>query len=186
MRGVQRRAPNGLVLIVSGPFYAFLQRQSDRTYRTLFLPFLSDALAADPADDLLWPVSREETLFEKTAETTRAYGLPSSRDSIVLDPAASEFIGFKKASHGMEFWDGADCVRFTPDAVEFTEEGESRTFTFPNVLLGWALDDQGRVCACYRKHSGFIPPPEFKLLRFLAEDQRDQERSVLNVLAEIG
>jgi hypothetical protein len=49
--------------------------------------------------------------------------------------------------------------------------------------MGWALDGEGRVCAIYRKESGFVPPEGTKLLHFLTEQEKEPDAASLNLLA---
>lgn len=60
------------------------------------------------------------------------------------------------AWHGTSGWGGLR-FRFTPVEVELREDGEVRRFMRANLLRGWALDKDGRVCAVHRAHPGFEP-----------------------------
>ena len=186
LRGVAENSGHGgPVFIVSDEFAHFFQKQSDRSYRTHFTDALA-GIASVNSERLIWPISREERLFQATAAATKDYGLPVTHDEIVLDQAAPVFIGFKKAPpHGMEFRDADDFVRFTPAGVELNEKGSEFQFVGGDVLLGWALDPEGRVCALYRKESGFAPKRGTKLLHFLNEDDKDRAGDSLNLLAWI-
>lgn len=185
LRGVVEPASGGgICFVVSEDFAQFLQANQDRSYRTHFSATLRTPAALTPADRLIWPLSREERLFHLVRTTAKSYGLPVAADRVVLDPSAPVFVGFVKAPpHGMEFRDGDDFVRFTPLELEINDEGEVYRFTGTDVLLGWALDKDGRVCALYRKESGFVPPHPIKLLRFLSEEERSGEGDSLNILA---
>jgi hypothetical protein len=104
----------------------------------------------------------------------------------VLSPTAPVFIGFKRVPTGMEFRDGDEFVQFTPEGVEVCEDGQTTRFSGEQVLLGWALDQDGRVCALYRQASGFFPPPEAKLLRFLSEQETSAESGNLTLLGRLS
>jgi hypothetical protein len=182
------QAPSGAVLFVtSDEFSQFLRTHSERSYKMHFATVLTGIGQLSPEHDLVWPLAPEERLFQATSVAAAAYGLPVQGDAIVLDPNVPEFIGFKRsAPQGMELRDGEDFVRFTPEGVQLSDEGQTFQFSGGGVLLGWALDQDGRVCALYRKSSGFIPPPGTKLLRFLSEEDREREQAGLSVLAELG
>ena len=184
LRGVARAADRGgPVFIICDEFGRFLQSHADRSYKTHFADTLSGIASVVP-EQLLWPVSREEQIFQIAAATSKSYGLPVESDRILLDPSAPVFLGFKKAApRGMEFRDGDDFVRFTPAGVELDDGEEKHRMVGGNVLLGWALDSEGRVCALYRKASGFAPPQGIKLLRFLSEEEKERESASLNLLA---
>lgn len=186
LRGIVQSPSGALAFIVSNEFAQFLQTHADRSYKARFADLLLGIEQVDPGHELIWPPSREGRLFEMLAATAKTYALPVTRDTIVLDPKPEEFIGFRSvAPHGIEFRDGEDYVRFTPRQVEFHEDTESIHFEGEGVLFGWALDQEGRVCALYRTASGFTPPEHAKLLRFVSEVEREQERDSLNVLAEL-
>ncbi|MHC1765824.1 MAG: hypothetical protein AB9869_16260 [Verrucomicrobiia bacterium] len=184
LRGVAENPASGApVLIVSDDCARFFQNHSDRSYRSHAAEILTTGGAVSP-ERLIWPCSVEERLFRAAAETARSYGLPVSSAEIVLDPSASVFIGFRRAvPHGMEFRDEDDFVRFTPAGVEISDEGRRHTFIGGGVLMGWALDGEGRVCAIYREASGFVPPEGTKLLHFLTEQDKESAAGSLNLLA---
>jgi hypothetical protein len=186
LRGMGQVQPGGrIAFLVTAEFSQFLQAQTDRNYKTQFGDALLTAEQLTEKDELIWPCSRERRLFQRLAATAQAYGLPVTPNSIVLDPSAAEFIGFREVSpQGMEFRDGDAFVRFTPEGVEAEAEGgEPYHFTGSGVLEGWALDNEGRVCVLYRSSSPFVPPENFGLLRFLSEGDRASESGSLNVLA---
>jgi hypothetical protein len=85
----------------------------------------------------------------------------------------------------MEFRDGEDYARFTAAGVEWKDGEKADVFMGTGLLLGWALDQGGRVCVLYRKLNGFVPPSQPKLLRFLNEEETELERSGLNILAKV-
>jgi hypothetical protein len=176
--------PGSLLFVVSTEFASFLGGGSAREYRAQFGGFLAPPTQV-PADfDLIWPLSREERLFNAVASTAKGYGLPVAADTVVLDPGRAEFLGFRKlAPRGLEFRDGNDFVQFTPHGVEMLENGASFQRSGKSGLLGWALDSRGRVCALYDKNAGFTPPPGSKLVRFLNQDERQAEADGLTVLA---
>jgi hypothetical protein len=179
LRGVLERN-RSLGFLVTREFVDFLRAQTDRNYKGQFGDFLIVVEEVKANDALLWPLVSEERLFEAVAATAVGYGLPVTRDAVVLDPSAPVFLGFKRVSpHGMEFRDDADYVRFTPDDVQLNEGGQFLRFEASDVLRGWALDAEGRVCALYRTGTDFVPPAETKLLRFLAEDQAERENLTL-------
>jgi hypothetical protein len=176
-----------IAFVVSKDFAAFLKSHPERSYSAQFSELLPSLNEHFSEEDLIWPRSREDRLFDLLVPALQAYGLPVSADSIVLDTKASVFVGFKKAPpHGIEFRDGDDYVRFTPTAVELVEDGVAQTFSASEILRGWALDPDCRVCALYREKSEFVPPAETKLLRFLNEQQAMAERDRLNTLAEVS
>ncbi len=179
LRGVMER-DRSLGFLVTREFSDFLRTQADRNYRGQFGDFLTVVEEVKANDALLWPLVPEERLFEAVAATAVGYGLPVTRDTVVLDTSAPVFIGFKRVSpHGMEFRDDDDFVRFTPDDIQLSEGGQFLRFEASDVLRGWALDAEGRVCALYRSGTDFVPPTETKLLRFLAEDQAERENLTL-------
>jgi hypothetical protein len=187
LRGIMERRPAGeFAFLVSRDFAEFLRTHSDRNYKAHFGDFLISAEDAKADAVVLWPLSTEARLFEAVVATATGYGLPTTHDTVVLVPNAPRFIGFNRTPpNGMEFCDGEDYVRFAPDDIEFREQGQSVRFETHDVLLGWALDTEGRVCTLYRKTSGFAPPPDAKLLRFLAEDEAEAERANLTILARL-
>jgi hypothetical protein len=183
LRGVAEHPVSGSpVFVVSDDCARFFQNHGERSYRLHAAEILTTGGMAS-AERLIWPFSVEERLFRAAADTARSYGLPVSSAGIVLDPSASVFIGFRRAGpHGMEFRDDDNFVRFTPAGVEISDEGRRHTFVGGGVLMGWALDGEGRVCAIYRKESGFVPPEGTKLLHFLTEREKEIAAS-LNLLA---
>jgi hypothetical protein len=185
LRGVAvTRSSGRIVFVVSNGFVEFLQKQSDRNYKSHFGDLVLGTGQVGPDHDLLWPKSAEDQLFSLMATAASGYGLPMTSDSITLDPSATEFIGFKRAEPcGIEFRDGDEFVRFNPLGLEISEDGESYRFAAARVVQGFALDSEGRVCALYRKESGFTPPHETKLVRFLSEEEQQRESDALNVLA---
>lgn len=177
-------APGALLFVVSTEFASFLGGAAAREYRAQFGGFLAPPNQVPGDFELIWPLSREERLFNAVAAAARGYGLPVTADTVMLDPGRPEFLGFRKlASRGLEFRDGEDYVRFTPQGVEMLENGASFQRSGKSGLLGWALDSRGRVCALYDKQTGFTPPPDSKLVRFLSEDERQAEADGLTVLA---
>jgi hypothetical protein len=185
LRGLAESGEEGLFyFVVCSDFWRFLSGASEKAYRSHFAGYLLEASGLFPKYDLIWPGSREDRLFEQAAAAATGYGLPVQDDSIVLAPGAGEFIGFKRVlPHGMEFRDGEEFVRFTPSAVECVEGESSWQHAGGPALLGWGLDGEGRVCAFYEQASGFKPPEEFKLLRFLNEEEKAAEAAALNMLA---
>jgi hypothetical protein len=173
----------GFAFLVTRQFAEFLRAQGN--YKTQFGESLLTAEDLKPEHLLLWPLSQEEKLFNELAVSAAAYGLPVTRDTVVLDPKASVFVGFKKVPSGMEFRDAEDFIRFTPEGLELHEDGEEIRFESENVLLGWALDSQGHVCALYRKTMDFSPPPQSKLLRFLDETEAAALGEDLTMLAAL-
>jgi hypothetical protein len=187
LRGVaESETPSGICFVVEEPFFAFVHGQSDRNFRTQFAEVVLGINQLGSQQDLIWPPSPEEQLFQTLSQTARSYGLPVTAETIVLDPSASEFVGFKRVQpHAMEFREGEEFVRFTPDEVDLSEEGIERRIKASGVLRGWALDKEGRVSVLYRSSSGFVPPAQSQLLRFVSEDERQREADMLNVLAEL-
>ncbi|MBI2926089.1 MAG: hypothetical protein HYY24_10330 [Verrucomicrobia bacterium] len=185
LRGVALAREGGAVVFAVSPeFFSFLGGGTAREYRNQFGSFLVVATQVSSPHELLWPLSREERLFQALAATAKGYGLPVTAQQIVFAPDREPFLGFKKVSpHGMEFRDGDDFVRFTPLGVELQEGGASDRCSAKAVLLGWALDAQGRICALYDGSTGFTPPPASKLLRFLSEGEKEAEAGSLNILA---
>ncbi len=184
LHGVAENPASGTpVFVVSDDCARFFQSQGERSYRLHAGEILRTGGALSP-EHLLWPFSVEERLFRAAAASARSYGLPVRSAEIVLDPSASVFIGFRRAvPHGMEFRDEEDFVRFTPVGVEISDEGRKHRFVGSGVLMGWALDGEGRVCAIYRKESGFVPPEGTKLLHFLTEQEKESAAASLNLLA---
>jgi hypothetical protein len=186
LRGiVERTAPIGIRFIVCREFIDFLRGQTDRNYRGQFGDLVTavDDLAA--GDVLLWPLSHEQRLFATVATTAGTYGLPVTADTVVLNANTQVFTGFQRVCpYGIEFRDGDDYARFSPEWVEFAEDGQVLRFDGGGVLRGWALDQGGRVCALYAKTSGFVPPLDPKLLRFLDENETEAQREHLTVLGE--
>jgi hypothetical protein len=183
---VQRRSTNDIAFMISAAFSQFLRTHADRNYGLNFGRWLVAPDQLEAQDVLLWPRSAEDRLFDLLAATLKSYGLPVTVDKIILNPAADVFIGFERVSpEGVAFRDGDDFVRFTPSHIELREDETTTRQPASQVLLGWALDKDGRVCALYRAGSGFSPPSRTKLLRFLDEAARQQEQETLNVLAEL-
>jgi hypothetical protein len=172
--------------VVGNDLRRFLGSLSDRSYKAHFGELLISEEEIASGDDLLWPISSQDRLFQLLAETANSYGLPVSPDTITLDPNASEFIGFRKAApHGIEFREGEDFVRSTPLGFEVNEGGVMLRITGSEPVSGWALDQQGRVCLLYTQASGFVPPPDVSLVRFLTEEEQAGEADSLNVLASL-
>jgi hypothetical protein len=174
LRGVIVRADGAeLALEVTRDFLQFLQTQNDRSYRAESGGFLLPGTDLKPEDHLLWPISKEERLFEAVATTAAGYALSVTRKTVVLDAQAQRFIGFQRVEGGMEFRDGDDFVRFAAGRIECGENGRTVSWALEDVLVGWALDGEGRVCAICREASGFEPLPEGKLVRFLTEKEAE-------------
>jgi hypothetical protein len=175
----------GPLFVVAPEFLRWLGGASEKAYRAQFGPMLLDAAQLSPGCDLIWPLSREETLYDLLAAAAREYGLPVTADSVVLAPDSDVFIGFKKlAPRGMEFRNGMEYVRFMPGEVELLEGSARFRFRGGPILCGWALDEEQRLCALYREVTGFVPP-ETKLLRFLSEEERAGAQGTLTVLAAL-
>ncbi|MFO1498264.1 MAG: hypothetical protein U1G07_07725, partial [Verrucomicrobiota bacterium] len=186
--GIAEQSLTGeLVFIISEECARFLHSNPDRNYRGQFQRLLRAAPDLVPTDRLLWPLAREDRLYQMAAATAKAYGLPVTADRIVLAPNAPVFIGFTRvAPHGVEFRDADDFVRFTPVSLEMTEDGKTTAFAGQDLLLGWALDQEGRVCAILRADCGFSPPDQIKLLRFITEQEKELDGGSLTLLAFIG
>lgn len=186
LRGVVRRSgQRPITFVVSPEFADFLRSRSERAYHAQFASMLKSAQELGPEDDLVWPLSPEEQLFQALARTAASYGLPVKGDVVILDPNATEFIGFRKVpGHGIEFHDGEEFVRFTPAGVEVYEDGETRTFPVGDILVGLMLDEAGHVCAICREADGFTAFPDTKLLRFLSEAEAESHKDGMNVLAK--
>jgi hypothetical protein len=185
LRGLVRGPVSGVIaFLVADAFADFLKSPHARNYQAQFADLLLPVRSLGREHDLIWPLSWEDQVFERAAVTAKDYGLPVTSDSIVLDPQAPEFIGFRKtASHGMEFREGDEFIRFAPMEIEVKEEETERRFPIDHVLAGWALDGEGRMCVLYRQASGFKPPASVKLVRFLSESEREAEGASLNVLS---
>lgn len=182
LRGViESSARWRFAFVVTNEFRSFVQKQSDRGYWAQFGELLKTPEEVLPSERVLWPASREERLFDLLSSAARTYGLPAGSQEIVLAPGASEFIGFRKTpGHGIEFRDDDAFIRFTAAAVEWSDGQGSDSAAARNALLGFALDQENRVCVIYRKESSFRPPPDLKLLRFLTEEEC--QSSSLNIL----
>lgn len=188
LRGVVETSSGaGLKFIISDEFDRFLRGNTERNYRTPFSDMLLPVAELSAGDSLIWPVSREERLFEMLASVAGTYALPVTPDSIVLDTRSPEFIGFKRcAPNGMEFRDGEDYVRFTPLGLVCSENGIRHEFAGVGLLTGWALDAGGRVCAIYRETSGLVPDSNLSLLRFISDQNLGAESASLNVMAKLS
>ncbi len=168
--------------VVTTEFMRFLSEAPIKEFKAQFSGWVVPISEVRPKHAVIWPQSREEQIFQRLVGAAETYGLPVESDAIILDPGASEFLGFRRAPpYGIEFRDGSDFVRFTPAKVEVCENGAGFAYLGNAVLRGWALDDDGRVCALYDEQSGFSPPDEVKLLRFLK--MHESEDAGLNILA---
>lgn len=185
LRGVAKGPmPGVFVFVVSVEFTNFLKGSSNREYRTQVGSFLVSTADVFSGFDLIWPLSREEQLFQALAATAESFGLPVTPDEVVLDPSRATFLGFKKTSdHGVEFRAGDDFIRFAPGDVELHEGGTTDRLPNHPELVGWALDRDGRVCALYDPKNGFVPPGDIKLMRFLSANERQAEGDGLTLLA---
>jgi hypothetical protein len=180
------KTPNGFAFVVSPTFWRFLSNPAERNYESAFQDLLIAADAVGAREDLLWPLSHEEVLFQRLIETANLYGLPASADTITLDPAAAEFIGFReRPPHALEFREGNQFVRFSPTGIEWAETEEEHHLAAGSILSGWALDGEGRVCAICRVDPESINFAGLSLVRVLSEKELEAQRSCLNILAEL-
>jgi hypothetical protein len=134
---------------------------------------------------LIWPSSREDTLFYKTALGLRenfrdakgADVFPLSPATINLSPGQPTFVGFKRTKrHGIVYQADEDYfARFEPDELEITAAGYA--FAGSVGLAGFAFDGSMRMCALHdpaQAGPGFVPP-ENKLIRFVSLENLELE-----------
>ncbi len=128
--------------------------------------------------ELIWPSSREDTLFYKTALGIRenyrgAAGadiFAIGNDAIKMNPGQVVFVGFRRtARHGIVYQAGDDFfARFDPDETEISAAGYA--FAGSAGIIGFALDGSMKICAIFdpaQAKAGFAPP-ENKLIRFIS------------------
>ena len=104
---------------------------------------------------------------KRVAETARGYGLPSLPTVLRWIPKRMSSSASIASRKRMEFRDGDEFIQFSPTAIRLHEDEREEDLPATGVLCGWALDDQGHLCAVYRSESGFQPPAHLKLLHFL-------------------
>jgi hypothetical protein len=166
LRGALERNTNAVLALIVAPEFAQFVR-SEKGYAAPFAQLLCGADQVQENDHILWPLSDEEKLFEAVAQSAQSYGLPVTHNQITLEPNNDLFVGFNRTLHGMEFRDGEEYIRFLPQEIHVHEEDRDERIAATRVLCGWALDPDGHLCALYRPESGFVPPPDLKLLHFV-------------------
>jgi hypothetical protein len=184
LRGVVASSQGRIRFLVSEGFARAVNAPSAREYRQHFGNCLGSPNEVPPDHEWVWPLSREERVFRALLATARRYGLPVTPEGIRLDPHREGFLGFRRtAHHGMEFSNGEDFVRFLPTGVEISEAGVLQRQPATGILLGWAIDAQGRVCALHEDTEAFTPPAGSKLLRFISRKALAAEGGQLTMLA---
>jgi hypothetical protein len=130
---------------------------------------------------LIWPASREDALFFKTALAVRknfrdargAELFQVTHQAIKLNPGQPEFIGLKRSPHHGIIYEAREdyFARFDPEETEIS--AADYAFAGSAGLAGLALDGSMRMCAIFdpaQAKAGFAPPQN-KLIRFIPKDE---------------
>lgn len=185
LRGIITRGHGEFVVfVVSNDCADFLKKDNAKNYTKCFENIITTESQIHPDDDLVWPLTTEEKLFNQLTDFATDYGLHTSDNAILLDSSQGKFLGFKRAHpHGLEFRNGDDYAQFTPSGVEI--EDDEFQFAFPHriPLVGWVLDHEGTVCALYEPTEGFTPPMECGTVRFVTASDMEHAKESFTVMA---